>query len=204
MSDNDSAGRPPDAPEDTGDDPFAAGVESLSLDEAAHGIFDYAERVQGELGGDDEESAEASEPWVSFEVAGRRYALPVDDVKEVLRVGTITRVPHSPDAIGGVTNMRGRVLPVVDLRRRLGFDPKPAGGASRILVAVSTRGPVGLLVDAVEQMVPVPPSAHRDLPLELREEEQGAAVAVVDAEDPPLLLLDLERLLAPIASAASG
>ncbi|MDY7096445.1 MAG: chemotaxis protein CheW, partial [Acidobacteriota bacterium] len=145
---------------------------------------------------------EAREPWVCFDIADRRYGLPVQVVQEVLRVDSITRVPHAPQGIRGVTNMRGRVLPVVDLRLRLGFPEQQVAGASRILVALAAAGPVGLLVDAVEQMLAIAASEHQEPPAEMRQEEQSAALAMVDPGDQPLLLLDLERLLEPIAAAS--
>jgi purine-binding chemotaxis protein CheW len=174
-------------------DPFLGGAAAL---------FEYAEQLEASGAEDGEQRREVREPWVCFDIADRRYALPVQVVQEVLRVDSITRVPHAPRGIRGVTNMRGRVLPVVDLRLRLGFAEQPITGASRILVALAAAGPVGLLVDAVEQMMAIAVSDHREPPPEMRREEESAALAVVDPGDQPLLLLDLERLLEPIAAAS--
>lgn len=92
------------------------------------------------------------ETWVTFDLGGETYALPVSHVLEILRVTGITRVPHAPRVIRGVTNMRGKVLPVVDLRTRLGLESAETTAQSRILV-VSSRGRLlGLLVDAVQQV----------------------------------------------------
>ncbi|MCB1057664.1 MAG: purine-binding chemotaxis protein CheW [Acidobacteria bacterium] len=168
--------------------PFEVGGEADDLE------------LEAGLGADTED--EASELWVVFRIAERRYALPVLRIQEVLRAGVVTRVPHAPHAIRGVTNMRGRVLPLVDLRQRLGFEAKAIGSQDRILVTLSAAGPVGLLVDAVEHMVPVRASERSAPPDELGEEELGAALAVADVGDRPMVLLDLERLLAPFAVAA--
>jgi len=92
------------------------------------------------------------ETWVTFGLANETYALPVSHVLEILRVAGITRVPHAPPVIRGVTNMRGKVLPVVDLRVRLGSEVAEITAQSRILV-VSSRGRLlGLLVDSVQQV----------------------------------------------------
>ncbi|HXH40440.1 MAG TPA: chemotaxis protein CheW [Thermoanaerobaculia bacterium] len=92
------------------------------------------------------------EMWVTFELAGEIYALPVSHVMEILRVAGITRVPQAPRVIRGVTNMRGKVLPIVDLRVRLGVNAAEITSHSRILV-VSSRGRLlGLLVDSVLQV----------------------------------------------------
>lgn len=168
-------------------------------------LFDYAEELQWvDAGEDEDEGLATAEPWVAFQIAERRYALPVARIQEVLRVGAVTRVPHAPKTIRGVTNMRGRVLPLVDLRERLGFPAKPVDGQDRILVTLSASGPVGLLVDAVEHMVSIRAAERSAPPEELGEAEQGAAIAVVDSGETPMVLLDLERILAPFATARAS
>jgi len=92
------------------------------------------------------------ETWVTFDLAGETYALPVSHVLEILRVAGITRVPHAPPVIRGVTNMRGKVLPVVDLRVRLGSAAAEITQQSRVLVVTSRGRSLGLLVDSVQQV----------------------------------------------------
>lgn len=140
------------------------------------------------------EPEEKSQRWVSFILGEERFGLSVDKVREVLRVGTITHVPRAPKALRGVTNLRGRVLAVVDLRVRLGMEKADIAETSRVLVAVGPSGPVGLLVDQVEQMEQILPSTVQEPP------DRLATVAsfspgVVSKDDKLLVLLDLEPLL---------
>ncbi len=68
----------------------------------------------------DSEQIEELETWITFRLSKELFALPVAVIQEILRVGTITRVPHAPFPVRGIINVRGQVLPVIDLRLRLG------------------------------------------------------------------------------------
>jgi purine-binding chemotaxis protein CheW len=144
-----------------------------------------------------EEAAAPEEPevWVTFEVAGEVYGLPVLAVEEVLRVTTITRLPYAPAPVRGITQLRGRVLPVVDLRVRLGQAPVEVGARSRIVV-VTTRGrTLGLLVDGARQVVKLPPSALEAPPPEVMSERSGFITAVCRREGALIILLDVDEVL---------
>jgi purine-binding chemotaxis protein CheW len=144
-----------------------------------------------------EEAVAPEEPevWVTFEVAGEVYALPVLAVEEVLRVTTITRLPYAPAPVRGITQLRGRVLPVVDLRVRLGQPAAEVGARSRIVV-VTTRGrTLGLLVDGARQVVKLPPSAMEAPPPEVMSERSGFITAVCRREGALIILLDVDEIL---------
>src|SRR6476619_495922 len=102
-----------------------------------------------------EERRHQWETWVTCRIDREVFALPVKQVQEILRVSALTRVPHAPFPVRGVTNLRGYVLPVVDLRVRLGMPPEEPGPLARIMVVHSRGRLVGLLVDAVDQVVPI-------------------------------------------------
>lgn len=143
---------------------------------------------------------EQPELWVSFSVGGATFGLPVDQVREVLRVGAITRVPRAPEALRGVTNLRGRVLAVVDLRVRMGMEKAEVAESSRILVAQGSGGPVGLLVDAVNQMDQILPSGVQEPPDRLAD-LASLSRGVVSRDEGLVVLLDLGALLEPMAAA---
>ena len=86
---------------------------------------------------------------VTFRLEREAFGVPIDRVREVVRVTDITRVPEAPPHIRGVTNLRGRVLPVVELRTRLGLTPAVIAPSSRILVVEAHGRVLGLLVDGV-------------------------------------------------------
>ena len=168
-------------------------------------LYDYADRLAADQAVDSEEVPEEPESWISFRVAGSIYGLMVDVVREVLRVGVVTAVPHTPAFVRGVTNMRGRVLPVVDLRVRLGFETAPISESSRILVVRLGSELVGLLVDAVQQMLQILPSNIREPPAEGSSKALRSVSGMTALEEGVMLLLDSKSLLAePEVSLGEG
>lgn len=94
---------------------------------------------------------------ITFTVGDQEYALEITAIQEVERVGSITRLPHVPAYVVGAVNLRGSVVPVIDLRIRLGEEKSPLTRSARIIFVEAKEGNVGLLVDAVYQVVSVPP-----------------------------------------------
>ncbi len=142
-----------------------------------------------------EETPEEPETWITVEVAGEIYALPVDSVEEVLRVGGITRLPYAPAPVRGITQQRGRVLTVVDLRVRLGFEPLPVDSRSRICIVSSRGRSLGLLVDAARHVVKLLPSGKSPAPAEVMTERSAFILGVYRLADGLAILLDVDRVL---------
>ncbi|MEM8932592.1 MAG: chemotaxis protein CheW, partial [Acidobacteriota bacterium] len=128
-------------------------------------------------------------------LADEVFAIPVEPVRQVVRVSDITRVPHAPRPIRGVTNLRGRVIPVIDLRLRIGLEETAIARATRV-VAVSSRGRVlGLLVDAVLQVVHLDLDQVQPPPDDVMTVQSDYIRGVYDREDGLILLLDIDRAL---------
>ncbi len=139
--------------------------------------------------------AERIETWVTFELGGETYALPVSHVLEILRVTGITRVPHAPRVIRGVTNMRGKVLPVVDLRVRLGLESAETTPCSRILVVTSRGRLIGLLVDAVQQVERIDMQTVQPPPSDVMTQQSDYIAGVCQSGARLAILLDAARVL---------
>jgi purine-binding chemotaxis protein CheW len=102
------------------------------------------------------ESAPRGTEVLVFEVAGQRYALPTRDVRELVRAVTITPLPDAPPVIEGVVNVRGRVLPVLDVRARFGLPSRALDPSDHFIVAsAGTRGVI-LRVDRATHLSIVP------------------------------------------------
>ncbi len=102
----------------------------------------------------DAEQGEAKEELLAFMLAGCRYAIPVDAVREIVRLRPMTTVPRVPHEILGVIPLRGEIVQVMDLRRRLGVEETVSARSSRIIVLHGEEGEVaGLLVDTVTQVL---------------------------------------------------
>ena len=134
---------------------------------------------------------------VTFALGREEYGIPVTQVREVIRVGDITRVPQAPPHVRGVTNLRGRILPVVELRSRLGLDAGVPTHRSRIIVVEVRDRVLGLLVDAVLQVVKVPRETVAPPPEEVRTADTGYIGGVARWNNRLVILLELELALLP-------
>lgn len=178
---------------------LARGEEGVASQEAPlegpDRLFSLVDRLTRHAAVAETTAPEVPEVWVTFEAAGETYGLPVACVEEVLRVTTITRLPYAPAPVRGITQLRGRVLPVVDLRVRLGQPPAEAGARSRIVVVSSRGRALGLLVDGAREVLKLLPSAMEAPPPEVMSERSGFITAVYRREESVVILLDVERVL---------
>jgi len=126
---------------------------------------------------------------------GEEYGVPISQVQEIVRVGGITMVPNSPSYMEGVINLRGRVLPVLNLRKRLGLSDKEMSKASRIVVTEIGSKVIGLLVDVVSHVIKIPPQYVEPAPEEVLEVDTDYITGVGKLNDKMIILLDLEKLL---------
>ncbi len=158
-------------------------------------ILAFADSYDGDVAANEVEVARQMETWVMFALAEESFAFPVGFVKEILRVSTITRVPHAPYPVSGIINMRGRVVPVVDLRVRIGLPERATDGQSRILVTSSHGRLLGLLVDAVHQVVHLDLNAVDAPPDDVMTEQSEYITGVYRLPETLLILLDVEKVL---------
>ena len=131
-----------------------------------------------------------------FEVDGRIYAIDISQIREVIRWQPATPLPKAPALIEGVIDLRGVVVPVMDLSRSLGGERVETGPRTRIAITEVDGLVVGLIVDSAVEVLAVEPSALEDPPLLATQAGYDAMRAVVrrpDAE--PILVLSLEYLI---------
>jgi purine-binding chemotaxis protein CheW len=132
---------------------------------------------------------------LSFLLGSEEYVVPVERVREVLTPKEITPVPHTADYLLGVCSLRGTVMPVIDLNRRLGLAASPRDERSRIIVvSLAQDDQVGLFVDRVRGVVRFLPSAVRPTPETVA---QGAGAeflkGIARKDDRLYILLDVEK-----------
>jgi purine-binding chemotaxis protein CheW len=128
---------------------------------------------------------------LTFEIDATPYALPVERVREIVRMRTVTPVPRVPEAVRGVISLRGEIVQVLDLRRRLGLPPAEPTRRSRVVVVHGDEGRVaGLMVDAVREVVSVGEEALRPAP-----SESGAVADLCAHGGAFVSVLDLDRVL---------
>jgi purine-binding chemotaxis protein CheW len=139
---------------------------------------------------------------VVLRLGAQHYALDITSVREVIFVPEITAIPRQPHHTLGVLNLRGRVLPVVDLRRALGLPPVAPSPSSRVVVAQDGRL-VGLLADEVSQVATVGRAAVEPVDPTVVDQNEECARGIVRIEGQIVVWLDLSRLLGTPTGRAS-
>jgi purine-binding chemotaxis protein CheW len=149
-------------------------------------------------------AVEATEHLATFYLDREEYGVDVRQVQEIRRLTEVTTVPRAPDFIRGVINLRGRILPVLDLRAKLGLGEVAESRAARIIVVRVRERILGLLVDGASQVLKVPVSQIEPPPEEVVERGGDYIRGVAKLDERLIILVDLERLLAHELRAASG
>jgi purine-binding chemotaxis protein CheW len=132
---------------------------------------------------------------VGFRIGNETYGVRIAAVREIVRVPEITAVPSAPDIIEGVINLRGKIIPVMDLRKRFGQVYTHADKKNRILVVEIDNKLVGLIVNAASEVLKIPP-ADIELPAAVfAEGESGYVTGVGKLKGRLIILLDISKLL---------
>lgn len=132
---------------------------------------------------------------VTFALDREEFGIPIGQVREVIRVGEITRVPQARQHVRGVTNLRGRILAVVEIRTRMGLAPAEITPRSRIIVVGVHDRTLGILVDRVSQVVKLPALTVAPAPDEVLTSNADYITGVARWNSRLIILLDLEKVL---------
>ncbi len=132
---------------------------------------------------------------VGFRIGRETFAVPIDLVHEIVRVPDITAVPDAPDYIEGVINLRGKIVSIVDLRKRFGEKEITRNKKNRILVVEVETKHVGLIVDSASEVLKIP-HADVDAPPNVFEEgELNYVTGVGKLNHRLIILVDLSKIL---------
>ncbi|MBI5947586.1 MAG: purine-binding chemotaxis protein CheW [Chloroflexi bacterium] len=132
---------------------------------------------------------------VIFRLADEYYALDIQAVQEIVRMQPITSIPGSDAWVEGITNLRGRVVPVIDLRRRCGVRDSEPTAETRIVVVSSPNGMVGLIVDAVSEVMRIPSEQVEPPSTIVSVPENTYLRGIAKLEDRLVSLMDLDGVL---------
>ncbi|NOX18980.1 MAG: purine-binding chemotaxis protein CheW [Chlorobi bacterium] len=132
---------------------------------------------------------------VSFKIGNEEFGVDILKVQEINRMMEITTVPNAPTFVEGVVNLRGRIIPVIDLRTRLGMIKVDHSIKTRIIVVELVDKTVGFIVDEVNEVLRIPRSITEPPPEMVAGIEANYLTAVAKLEDRLLILLDLEKIL---------
>jgi purine-binding chemotaxis protein CheW len=132
---------------------------------------------------------------VIFELQTESYGVDITTVESIIKMQDITILPHAPTFMEGITNLRGAIVPVIDLRKRFGMNIQDSTRDTRIVIANMHGAKVGLIVDAVSQVIRIPEEAIEPPPQMSVTIDSAFIKAVAKLEDQLIILLDLDRVL---------
>lgn len=132
---------------------------------------------------------------VTFEIGDEEFGIDILKVQEIIRTMAITKVPNSPPHVEGVINLRGKVIPVVNLRSRFAMDTRTHDSQTRIIVADLHRVVIGFVVDGVSEVLRIPSSTVEPPPAVVSGIESEYIKGVGKLDNRLLILLDLDKLI---------
>jgi purine-binding chemotaxis protein CheW len=133
------------------------------------------------------------EQLVIFELNSQHYALPIQETQEIIRMTNITRVPNTSHYIEGIINLRGRIVPVINLNKRLNLPFKEYNDDTRVIVVEHNGQQVGMIVDNVQEVGKL--SGEEIEPPSVAGEDVGYLKGVVKKGENLWLLLNLDEII---------
>jgi purine-binding chemotaxis protein CheW len=157
--------------------------------------------------GDEAEASDALQ-YLTFVCAGEEYGVEILRVQEIKGWEGVTRVPCTPAYLLGVMNLRGVIVPVIDLRLRFGLPPRPAGASTVVIVvrvrSGSTEKTAGIVVDAVSEVYGVTPENIKPTPELGGSTDMACVLGLTSVDDKMVMLLDIDRLVVSCIDAAEA
>jgi purine-binding chemotaxis protein CheW len=141
---------------------------------------------------------------VGFQVGRETYGVPITSLHEIVRVPEITAVPDAPDYLEGVINLRGKIVSVMDLRKRFGEKQAVVKKNNRILVVEHAGRLAGLIVDSASEVLKIPADAVEAPPAVFQEGGLNCVTGLGKIAGRLVVLLDMSKLLAPASLQATS
>ena len=132
---------------------------------------------------------------VIFQLADELYGVNIHSVESIIKLQTITTVPHAPAFVEGVTNLRGTVLPIIDLRKRFGLDLRAETNETRIVVLEVEGQQVGMVVDGVKEVLTISDEAVEPPSPIVSGIDTAFITGIAKVNDDLIILLDLAKVL---------
>lgn len=132
---------------------------------------------------------------LTFSLDNVFYGVNVHQVREVKNFEGVTPVPYAPSYVKGVTNLRGEVLPVIDLRKRFGINEQKENESTGIMIIVQDKHPIGVMVDSVQEVLTLPKDDIETNPDSLIVDKNESVLGVAKHEKDLIILLDLMKIV---------
>jgi purine-binding chemotaxis protein CheW len=135
-----------------------------------------------------------STQMVVFKLSNEDFAVEVSSVEAIIKLQAITKVPHAQPHVVGVTNLRGNIVPVIDLKKRLSLPATDNSIDTRIIVALLQESKVGMVVDAVSQVIEIDDAQIEDTPQLSTNVDSSFIRGIVKIENLLVIMLDLAKI----------
>lgn len=138
-----------------------------------------------------------STQFVGFRLADQEYAFRIEQIQEIVKPDRVTRMPQVPDYIEGVSNLRGTIIPIVNLRRLFSLEAKEADEETRTIVVNIGSKTIGCTVDSVMQVIRITPDQIQPAPDLVKSEGAAYVLGFAKLESRLIVLLEIQELLDP-------
>jgi purine-binding chemotaxis protein CheW len=135
--------------------------------------------------------------FVGFEVDGQEYAFRIEQIQEIVILDRVTQTPQVADYVEGVSNLRGAIIPIINLRKLFGLAPRAADAQTRTIVVNVGGRTMGCTVDLVSQVIRIPVEAIQPAPESVTAGGADYISGFAKLNDRLVILLDIDELLSP-------
>jgi purine-binding chemotaxis protein CheW len=132
---------------------------------------------------------------VTFHIENEEFAVDILNIQGINRMVEITKVPNAPDFVEGIINLRGKVIPLICLRKRLGMPERDYDKATRFIVVEINSRVIGFIVDSVSEVLRISSSITEQTPPMVSSVDSRFITGIAKLDDRLLILLDLEKVL---------
>jgi purine-binding chemotaxis protein CheW len=135
--------------------------------------------------------------YVAFRISEQTYAFRIEQIQEIVILNQVTRTPQVPDYVEGVANLRGSIIPIINLRKLFGLDPKPFDPDTRIIVVNVGSRTIGCTVDTVTQVVRISQDLIQPAPETVTDGGANYISGFAKLQNELIILLEVDELLDP-------
>jgi purine-binding chemotaxis protein CheW len=135
--------------------------------------------------------------FVGFAIDGQEYAFRIEQIQEIVILDRVTQTPQVADYVEGVSNLRGAIIPIINLRKLLGLAPRAADAETRTIVVNVGGRTMGCTVDAVSQVIRIPSERIQPAPESVTAGGADYISGFAKLDDRLIILLDIDELLRP-------
>lgn len=142
-----------------------------------------------------EHSTPSEVEFVTFYTGGQSFSMDIRQVREIRRWSPVTPLPHAPEEVLGVMNLRGSVIPIFDLSVRFGLGPTRDNPRNVVVIAACDNQTVGLLVESVSEILSVSPDRIQETPDLRNDNSRQSIIGVIPVEDGMTRVIDLGAVI---------